>query len=132
MTLPVAHLLTNCFQRVGKYVVLLHAPCSVEAHIKRHRDYDLGIVRINTLHLGENGIPVGYAIEATGRVKMGPFHLLAARRSFASQPIKELERIPDYPELRFKLPGLKVLTTSTSITVLCSQPTAITEHLNNP
>lgn len=130
--LSVAPFQTDCFYRIGGYFVLLHTPCNMPVHVQPDPNLQLGWVRVNTLHLGEGGMQVGYAIEATGKVKMGTYFLMAARKSVAARPIKDLERMKDYPELKYKPVGLKVLTTPGTVLLLSTRPLDITDHLDNP
>ncbi len=130
--LSVATFQTDCFYRIGAYYVLLNVPCALPVHVQPSPHLQLGWVRVNTLHLGEGGMQVGYAIEATGKVKRDTYFLLAARKSVAKVPIKELEKQKGYPELRYKLPGIKILTTPHTVLFLSTKPLDITEHLDNP
>lgn len=132
MDILVTNLVTDCFYKIGNYYVLLTSVCPDTVTVVPSPDLNLGWVQINLLRLGAEGIPIGYAIEATGKVKWGTHFLLAARKSSSRASIKELARNKDYPELRYKLPGIKVLTSSNMVTILAAKPLSITEHLENP
>lgn len=127
------HLLLEHFYRLGKdRFTLLYSPLPKgEAQLEPELDPDLdfGLLSVDRLRLGKDGVYIGYRINVVSKYAFNPYFLMSYR---GTDKLKPRLKQRDYPQLLAKLDGMKIIGNQTMIAAVSSKKLAITQHLDHP
>lgn len=127
------HLLLEHFYRLDKdRFTLLYSPLPkgvVQLEPELDSDLDFGMLSIDRLRLGKDGVYVGYRINVLARYAFNPYFLMSYR---GTDKLKPRLKQRDYPQLLAKLDGMKIIGNQTMIAAVSGKKLAITQHLEHP
>jgi hypothetical protein len=127
------HLLLEHFYRLGKdQFALLYSPLPKgDAGLEPESDpnLDFGLLSIDRLRLGKDGVYVGYRINVLGKHAHNPYFLMSYR---GTDKLKPRLKLRDYPQLLVKLDGMKIIGNQTMVVAVSGKKLAITHHLDHP